>query len=277
MDGQVNQIDGVTNPHDAVPEDGHGPIPPRYWWLKRISIGVGVLLVAVVFLRLWWGWEADRRLQAEIDRIVAAGEPFYPEDYVEDVPDELNAALLYEEAATTFQALPNSKVDVLGLYGDPRSYEEHLEEIRALVELNRSVLSLMHEARSLADVNWTNLGNTNQALNVANYSGARTLSKFLVATAAAQYFENDHHALIETQRDSLAFGEALARRSILVGGLVAIANHALAFRVVEEFSSDLIIESADMGNRLGRPATRTAILKLVEDLLAEKHDQDSLR
>ena len=41
-------------------------------------MSVGVLFVLLLALRLWWGWEAHRRLQAEIDRIIAAGEPIYP-------------------------------------------------------------------------------------------------------------------------------------------------------------------------------------------------------
>src|SRR3989304_269656 len=72
------------------------PIPPRYWWLKRIAAVAGILLVVLFALRLGWGWEANRRLQAEIDKIIAAGEPIYPEDFdpKEDIPDEQNAARL---------------------------------------------------------------------------------------------------------------------------------------------------------------------------------------
>jgi len=38
-----------------VPDDTLVPIPARYWWLKRILLGVLVLIVALVGLRWWWG------------------------------------------------------------------------------------------------------------------------------------------------------------------------------------------------------------------------------
>ena len=76
------------------------PIPPRYWWLKRIALAAGFLFVALFALRLWWGWEANRRLQAEIDKIIAKGEPIYPEDFdpKEDIPDDQNAARFLRNA-----------------------------------------------------------------------------------------------------------------------------------------------------------------------------------
>ena len=45
------------------------PVPPRYWWLKRILVAVGVLVLLLVVFRLWWGWEAQRRLDAKIAEV----------------------------------------------------------------------------------------------------------------------------------------------------------------------------------------------------------------
>jgi len=42
------------------------PIPPRYWWLKRLSLAGAVLLLALAGLRLGWGWYAERKLAARI-------------------------------------------------------------------------------------------------------------------------------------------------------------------------------------------------------------------
>lgn len=76
------------------------PVPVRYWWLKRILFGCGVILIGLVALRIWWGWEANRRLQAGIDGYIAAGEPVYPEDFDQSaVPDDQNAAKMYDDAA----------------------------------------------------------------------------------------------------------------------------------------------------------------------------------
>ena len=90
------------------------PIPPRYWWLKRIGAATGVLLVLLGAMRWYWGWEADRRLQAEIDRIRAAGEPIFPEDFdpPEPVPDEDNAALALIRAANALTVPPDFQLTI---------------------------------------------------------------------------------------------------------------------------------------------------------------------
>ena len=102
------------------------PIPPRYWWLKRLSIAGGCLLVALVALRLWWGWEANRRLQAEIDNYIAAGEPIYPEDFdPEPIPDELNAAKLLIDAAQALNLTPQQSSLVQDVASDPAIIHEY--------------------------------------------------------------------------------------------------------------------------------------------------------
>ena len=72
-------------------------VPKRYRWLKRLMILCGALLVGLVLLRWWWGFEANRRLQAQIEQYRAAGQPVYVSEFdaeLDAVPDEENAALL---------------------------------------------------------------------------------------------------------------------------------------------------------------------------------------
>ena len=75
------------------------PIPPRYWWLKRILLSSAIVLIALICLRWWWGAYAHNRLQAEVDRIVVAGEPLFPEDFdpPRNIPDDQNAAVIINE------------------------------------------------------------------------------------------------------------------------------------------------------------------------------------
>lgn len=72
--------ESVSKLCEAEWPDGE-PIPPRYWWLKRIGVVCLALLLALAALRWWWGCDAHHRLQAEIDKIIAAGEPIYPQDF----------------------------------------------------------------------------------------------------------------------------------------------------------------------------------------------------
>ncbi|MCH9001442.1 MAG: hypothetical protein IIC02_02620 [Planctomycetes bacterium] len=268
MDGQVNHIDGVTNPHDAVPEDGHGPIPPRYWWLKRISIGVGVLLVAVVFLRLWWGWEADRRLQAEIDRIIAAGEPFYPEDYIEIIPDEQNAALLYEEAAGALRADPNSEIDVADVCFDSEECEKHLDEARVLIELNAPVVDFVRRARALPEVSWKNPGVTQAqfAAALVLFSADRQVARILQLAAYLHFRDGNHDQFVETILDMIAHGEAQAQRPILIASLVAWACEFLPLRMIGEYSGELVVDQETASNEI-RPVRRRTVESLISVLL----------
>ena len=84
------------------------PVPVRFWWLKRILLVGGIVLVAMGALRIWWGWEAHRRLQAEIDKYIAAGEPIYPEDFDSKwVPDDQNAVKFLLDAAAEAIGVPD--------------------------------------------------------------------------------------------------------------------------------------------------------------------------
>src|SRR3990172_6612547 len=108
------------------------PVPPRYWWLKRIALTVGILLVAVIALRLWWGWEADRRLQAEIDKIIAAGDPIDPEDFdpKEEIPNEQNAARFLLQAENAINLTPEQVKLIDELRGDGKFTAERQGQAR---------------------------------------------------------------------------------------------------------------------------------------------------
>ena len=66
-----------------------------------VFVSCVVLLVAV---RVWWGFESGRRLRNEIARIRDAGEPLLVDDFnpASDIPDDENAAILYEQASAAF-------------------------------------------------------------------------------------------------------------------------------------------------------------------------------
>ena len=67
--------------------------PPRFWWLKRITCAGIAYMIFLLAVRLWWGWEAQRRLDAAIEERRAAGQPVLLEDFMrEPVADENNAA-----------------------------------------------------------------------------------------------------------------------------------------------------------------------------------------
>src|SRR5215204_5470482 len=79
------------------------PIPPRFWWLKRLVLAMVIFMALLVGLRYLSLHVAKRRLEAEIAAIRARGEPLEPEDFAdrpapaqEDAgPDLLAAARIF--------------------------------------------------------------------------------------------------------------------------------------------------------------------------------------
>ena len=130
-------------------------IPPRYWWLKRMLVGVLVILVAVGVLRGLVGREAERRLHARVVELRAAGEPLLPEDFVfEDVPDDENAALLLMRAAAAFVEPENKDVGPEDILADAALFESRAEDVQALLDANREALRLLRAARFKPRVDW---------------------------------------------------------------------------------------------------------------------------
>src|SRR5437764_12412041 len=75
------------------------PFPPRFRALKRTTITLLVLTLALGSLWLWWSHVASTRLQARIAEIKAHGEPLYPGDFDSPpIPAELNAATYLRRA-----------------------------------------------------------------------------------------------------------------------------------------------------------------------------------
>ena len=49
------------------------PHPVRFWWLQRQAVACVLLGVSLAGLRVWWGWEAERRTRAALGPAVARG------------------------------------------------------------------------------------------------------------------------------------------------------------------------------------------------------------
>lgn len=258
----------------GTPTDSASPpaLPPRYWWLRRIAVGVMVLIVALVGLRWWWGVVAERRLQAEIDHSRAAGEPIFPEDFnPTPVPDDQNAAKLYQDAINAMPAL-TTKQDTA--FGDIRYELEAIaqrhEEVRELVELMAEARALVHRGRSLPKVDWGYRlpGMTiNTILPV--FGPQREIGKALALAATYQHQQGDDRAAIETIRDLLVFSRRLDEQPFLISHLLVVAIDALAARCIEPMAPGLEISDAH-GAATGptsQPASRAPIEALIEELL----------
>ena len=157
------------------------PVPVRFWWLKRILIASGIVVVGLVALRVWWGWEAHRRLQAEIDKYIAADEPIYPEDFDQEaVPDDENAAKMLDDAVAALNLTTEQDELIDTVLDDFSLLDQHIDELRVLVEANARTLGLIRAARDAPGVDWgMRIRTPAISFLLPNLSGHRKLSKVL--------------------------------------------------------------------------------------------------
>lgn len=257
------------------------PIPPRYWWLKRIGVVAGLLLVTLFALRLWWGWEANRRLQAEIDRIIAAGEPINPEDFdlKEDIPDDQNAARLLIGADEVINLTPEQQEVFEKVIGKPELIRSQLDEVRGIVEGNSEVFRRLRRARGLPSADWGMRFRT-PALNssIPSFSGQRRLSKLMCAAASYQHIAGNYGEAVEIVRDGIVHSEDLSQQQTLIAQLTSWACEALTIQTVEDILPSLHIAS-DEGSSTGRPgaASRSQVHSLLAGFLDERKIREGMR
>ncbi len=242
------------------------PIPVRYRWLKRISVGCVVLLVALVLLRLWWGRVADRRLQAEIDRIIAAGEPLFPEDFDSpSVPDENNAVFLFEQAMAPWaNSGPATLEPLVGIDPGP----EYWADAEGVIKANANALTLIRKIRSMPGVDWGIRVKSPVNVLMPSLANQRQMARFVCGTARYRHHTARDDETVETLRDALAIGAVIEKHPALIANLVARAVRSVVGSTIEILAPSLRIVSAkSSASAAGTPANRAQIQALITDLL----------
>ncbi len=216
-------------------DEGVAPIPVRYWWAKRLAVAVVPIVFALLCARFGWGWIAQRNLDAEIAKYVAAGEPIYPKDFDSVfVEDKDNAAKLYLDAATAL-TFPSGDQSILSNLDKPWEYfAERGEEIDALLEANAVVFEKVREARSLSGVDWKKRYRTPMISGLPPHlSAMRALSKFLALATIRAEMKGDTDEAVEYVLDAIAHATASDMRPSVLDHLVAIAHYAMVARRIE--------------------------------------------
>ncbi|MCH7596425.1 MAG: hypothetical protein IID35_07685 [Planctomycetes bacterium] len=245
-------------------------VPPRYWWLKRLLIGGGVLLLALLVLRTWWGFVAQRRLDAQIAVYVARGEPIYPEDFdTEPIPDDQNAAKFLKDAAAALNLTMEQNDNVGQWYRHAEKVADHLDEIRKMVDAHAPALQLLRKARHAPLTNWDTKFRTPVMSTMLPFlSAQRMLAKFVWLGIVMKHQTGDDAAAVELLRDVTAQAKIMDRHPLLISHLVAIAIDALAVNAIESIAPQLTVESPENSPaRSITPAKREQLLALIEDLV----------
>jgi hypothetical protein len=252
------------------------PIPPRYWWLKRILLAVGVLILALVVLRLWWGWEAERRLQAKIAEYHAAGQPVTIDDFQSPpVPDKENAAKYLQDAAAAIVTPEDVRLDFGDICDDLELVEEYAGDVARLVEASGEALRLARQARSMPRADWK-IGLKSPVVStlLPQFSPQHHLAQFLSTAALYQHLVGDDAVTIETLGDMQAQVRRVEDMGFLISELVAIGIDGLAIEAIEEITPTLRI---DLNSVDGTSHTLWAPEEQVRALIAALLDDEPLR
>lgn len=230
--------------------------PPRLWWLRRLVAGGVVLVVALVVLRLWWGWEAERRFQRAMERAAARGGPVWAHELAPPpLDDEQNAAFYLKRAAAAVDrnawSPANSAID----YDAP--YIAHSTGWDAMasasVAANTKVFPLVRRAREVERADWS-LPFTPAGLQAINphLNNTRMLINTVGDAALYAHEHGDDVAALEAVRDARHAAAAAGSQSLLVSALVGVGGDAAALSKLQAIAPGLRVAPED------DPAARAA-------------------
>lgn len=281
----ADNLSNTSNPSASEPPappatDWDVPIPPRFWWLKRITIGSLAIVVLLVGFRLWWGYEADRRLRNLIAELKAKGEPVTVEDFdrLQDaVPPEQNAALLYEKAIKSLVPTSSSGVSLDDAFSDPEKFPYDGPAARELIEKNADARALIRQAEQLPQVAWSHrLADFTKSSTVfwAVYREQRMLIKFLSLSASHHQAIGNEERAVEDLESLTRLGDAIGGSGLLLDQLVSWTALNIANDFVSKSASKLELRDAQRSTALAdSETTRQRIIRIISNCF----DEDGFR
>ena len=249
-------------PHETPPAPPDQPARrKRHRWWKYAVCVLALLLLLPVVVRLWWGYSAERELEAVVSQIEARGEPLAWADLApEPIPDDDNAVLLYAKAAevpliaeveTDDRGDPrtpedehlNRLQDMLGDLAASSNYRRrHAEEVREILELSRAAFRLCREGRDRKGANWQmDFSAPAIEYELPPLWAHRRLAEALWLAALVAHEAGDDAAAVGYLRDVLALGRCLHTMPTLLGHLVALNVQEHACEAIERIAPGLSV------------------------------------
>lgn len=246
------------------------PIPPRFWWLKRIGAGVVLYLLVLVAARLWWGHFAENRLQAQIDKYHAAGQPTAIEDFaIPFVPDEENGAYYLREAMKKFVQPPGMSKEEYQAALDSTWWPQNAAAVRQVVAANAESLALIRTARSKETADWGyRLTSPLLGMLLPRLGEQRQLARLALAAALDQHARGDDAEAVESLRDIFGVSRHMqTMEPFRVVYLTQMAVDAVGAASVQRVLHDLSIANGAAGSSTCvTPVRREQLLALIDDL-----------
>jgi len=230
------------------------PYPPRFRWLMRLSIATMLLAIMLTGIRMWWGHIAHARLQAEVDRIRAAGEPILIEDVqTPGIPDERNAAHYLRQAIAAWD-LTHENDD-----------ERYLAD-------NSAAIALVRQARQHPDADWNiQIASPMYMILLPHLSQTRQLARWLEDAAHRHMRLGNHREALQLVEDQFTIAHTLDAQPLLLNHLVGMSIRLLAIDTVRQILPRVIV--VDNDDQAENTATREQIERLIDVLI----DDDLIR
>lgn len=207
-------------------------LKPRRRWLRRLGLGLLLLVIALVVGHAWWGHQAEKRLDARIRHYQAAGEPMTPEALdAPSIPDERNAAMDLRAAATAIDVTSDAfkAFDALPEPALPLTPEELAVYTRVL-DASPEALARATRAAEKGEVDWQVKYRSPMIAVVLNdaLNPPRNVARVLAAAALSAHQRGDDAEAVRRLREILAVSRAVDQNPTLVSHLVAIGIGAIA-------------------------------------------------
>lgn len=245
------------------------PIPPRFWWLKRLALASAILVVSLIALRLTWGHIAHARLQREIDHYRALGQPVTLEEFnaqLAAVAPADNAVLLYEEAWNLLVSTASDGSNFDTFLDDPSAFTTKPAAAQELITRNASVYDLIRKARDRKQVAWSG-GITPTSAFIMKGSFQRQLARLFCFDAIFHFRTGDHERAMDTLLDFLRYTDAIAEYPEIIAQLIAWGCETLLHSAIEDYGRTLCVEGNDCVAGTPHPARREQVNQLQRSLL----------
>jgi len=216
--------------------------PAKRWkrWLKRALVAGLTLFVAAVLLYVGWGIRSRSGLEAEIERIRAAGDPLTLEELwpPEIDPPSENAALLYEQASNLFdKGRFESSAQSLGRdvsWADPSEWsEETVAAVRQMVEQCDQALVLVRQAAHMERCRFDPEWGWPPATPTYHLGMVRQAAWALCWSAALKLRDGDAASALEEARTAFLTTRALDGDRTVIAFLFKEAVMHMSLRVAE--------------------------------------------
>jgi hypothetical protein len=254
------------------PEITDAPYPPRFRWMKRISILFFAFAIVLLAARWYLGRIVHRQFQQLLDKAAAAGEVTKIEQLSSNIPDEQNAAVIWNLAMAAVNRNVNTpRQSNLTYHSYPPWSDEWHQTLEQGVSGNTKAIALARQARAKTLVDWKlPIASPLSAVMLPNLNNARNLANVLADGSLHAHIHGDDFEAIEHLRDLHRLGQDIGK-PFFISHLVGIGIKAMMASQLMSSAPDLVIENSRIPPHLpsAKPATRQQLATFIHELIAD--------